>query len=590
MTLHLRNLAPRPTTVNPDARTVEAIASTGADVMRGGIVERLDLRGADLSRLVGGPVLDGHRAASTRDQLGVVIAAELRPEGLWVRLQFRDNEAARAVLKDIADGTLRGLSIGYSVAEWKDSHEGGRRIRTATKLTLIEVSIVPVPADPGAYFRNGDTEMPNSETIPETMTRAQANTEIRSIAGTAGLTREWADAQIDAEATPDAARAAAFEAMRARSAQAETRTTRAAITADHTAPEVIASRAGEALFARAHQDHQVSDAARQYQGMTTLDLARDCLRRNGAPTTGLAPDSIITRALHTTADFPLILGDAVGRELRRAYGAAPSGIRKLARQGTIRDFRAKRSLLLGKMSDLEQVPEAGEFTQGTIGEAGEQYGLATYGKIFAISRQALINDDLSAFTAVPARLGAAASLFEARTLAGMVNDNPAMADGETVFDATHHGNQKSATATGAETTALEAFTADLAAARLGMRKQTGIGGEPINVTPRFVLVPPELETVAQQALSAVQATATRDANPFSGLELIVDAHLASASRWYLVADPAHTDGLEFSYLEGAPGPQIETKAGFEVDGVQIKVRLDFGAGWLDWRGWYRVGA
>mgnify|MGYP001157463553 CR=1 FL=1 len=34
------------------------------------------------------------------------------------------------------------------------------------------------------------------------------------------------------------------------------------------------------------------------------------------------------------------------------------------------------------------------------------------------------------------------------------------------------------------------------------------------------------------------------------------------------------------------GPQVETKAGFEVDGMQFKVRLDFGAGYLGWRSWY----
>jgi phage head maturation protease len=120
MTIHLRSAIPTPKTLDPEARTVEAIVSTGADVQRGGFVERLDLAGADLSRLIGAPVLDAHRASSTRDQLGVIEAAEVRPEGLWVRLRFRNNEAARAVLTDIADGTIRGLSIGYTVESWKE--------------------------------------------------------------------------------------------------------------------------------------------------------------------------------------------------------------------------------------------------------------------------------------------------------------------------------------------------------------------------------------------------------------------------------------------------------------------------------------
>ena len=60
-------------------------------------------------------------------------------------------------------------------------------------------------------------------------------------------------------------------------------------------------------------------------------------------------------------------------------------------------------------------------------------------------------------------------------------------------------------------------------------------------------------------------------------------HLADASTWYMAADPAALDGIEYVYLAGALGPQIETKARFVVDGMSIKVRLDFGAGWVDHR-------
>lgn len=586
MTIHLRGVTPQPATLDPQARTIEAIVSTGAETARPGYVERLDLRGADLSRLVGGPVLDAHRASSTRDQLGVIEAAEVRAEGLWVRIRFRSNDAAQAVLADIGDGTLRGLSIGYSVAEWKETRDGDRRIRTATRWTPLEVSIVPVPADPGAHFRHGGTLMETQEQTAERpaetgrLTRAQANAEIRTIADTAALGRDWADAQIDAESTPEAARAAAFEAMRTRSAQTATRTTRAEITLDHTDPAVIAARAGEALYARAHPAHTLSEAARPFAYMTTVDLARDCLRRAGISTTGAATETLITRALHTTSDFPLILGDAVGRELRRAYQAAPSGVRQLARQSTIRDFRPKRAIMLGEGPGLEKVAESGEFRHGTMDESAETYSLETFGKIFGLSRHLLVNDDLGALSAIPSRLGAAARGFEAAQLVAKIEANPTMSDSVAVFDETDHGNAKAAGSNHIE---------DLTAARLDMRMQTGLSGGLIDVTPRFVLVPPDLETAMEMALSQVQATKTDDVNPFAALTLVVEPRLTSTTRWYVVADPALIDGLEYAYLEGAPGPQIETKVGFEVDGVQMKVRLDFGCGWTDHRGWFRVG-
>ena len=92
----------------------------------------------------------------------------------------------------------------------------------------------------------------------------------------------------------------------------------------------------------------------------------------------------------------------------------------------------------------------------------------------------------------------------------------------------------------------------------------------------------------QKALAEIQATATEDHNPFSNLELAVEPRLTSATKFYMVADPQIVDGLEFAYLEGAPGPQIETRAGFEVDGTQTKVRLDCGCGWVDYRGWHAL--
>ncbi|GAA0303425.1 prohead protease/major capsid protein fusion protein [Rhodovulum strictum] len=593
MTIHLRAATPRPSTLDANLRTVEAIVSTGAPTARAGYVERLDLSGADLSRLIGGPVLDGHRAESTRDQLGIIEAAELRSEGLWVRIKFRSTAAAQAVLSDIGDGTLRGLSIGYSVQQWREGQQENRRVRTAVKWTPVEVSVVPIPADAGAHFRNGESSMEN-ETIETTtqpagnLTRADMNREIRSIGQLAGLTAEWINGQIDAEATPEQARAAAFEEMATRQAQTRTRSARAEIIADHSDPAVIATRAGEALFARSHPEHQLSEPARAHVGLTIPDMARECLRRAGISTSGMATETLVTRALHTTSDFPLILGDAVNRELRRSYQAPVSGARLLARQTTARDFRAKRRAILGEAPELEKVNEGGEFKHGTIDEAAETYAVATFGKIIAISRQALVNDDLGAFTTVPAAMGTAALNFEAAQLVAKIEGNPQMSDGIAVFDADGHGNAKAATTTGGFSMT-DAIAADLDVARTAMRRKTGLSGAPIDVAPRYVLAPPELETEMQKALAAIQATSSEDFNPFSTLALVVEPRLTSQTRWYVVADPATVDGLEYAYLEGAPGPQIETRAGFEVDGTQVKVRLDYGCGWVDHRGWYRVG-
>lgn len=591
MTIHQRDITPRPSTADPEARTVEAIVSTGADVQRAGFIERLPLDGCDPRDLIGQPVLDGHRSDTTRDQLGVIVAAEIRPEGLWARIKFRGTPAAQQVFADIAEGTLRGLSIGYRVEKWRESREGGKLIRTAVKWTPVEASVVPLPADAGAHFRSQESTMPEAaNTTTETtedaqvQTRAQINAEIRSIARTAGMDSDWADAQIDAEADLNEVRAAALTAMQERSANANLRTARATIGTDHDAPEVRAERMGEALYARMHPTHELSAPARQYAHLSIAAIASHCLRHNGGRATGLAADTVITRALHSTSDFPLILGDAVNRNLRRAYDTAPSGVRPLARQTTHRDFRDKHMPSMGPASDLEKVNEAGEFKSGTIEEARESYRIETFGKIFGISRQALINDDLGAFASIPKRMGIAARAFENAALVSMITSNPLMADAKGVF----HADHTNVSTHEVPPAVLPLDAATLSAARLAMRRQTGLSGELIDVTPRYLLVAPELETEAEKLLAEITAAKTEDVNPFGKLTLLTDPRLTDPDQFYLAADPATVDGLEYAYLEGAPGPQIETKAGFEVDGMQVKVRLDFGAGWIDYRGWHRV--
>jgi hypothetical protein len=227
-----------------------------------------------------------------------------------VRLRFGSNEAATAVVADIADGTLRGLSIGYNVASWSESREADRRIRTATRWTPVEVSVVPAPADPGAHFRHGNSIMDDEEQTLGNQgeegreTRADVNREIRAIAKTAGLTRAWADTQVDAEASADDARRAAFDALRSRSAET-TRTARATVGFSNDDPLVVAERAGEALYARAHPEHQLSEPARGFAYLTIPDLARGSLRQAGIATSGLSTETLIRRALGgmaTTSD------------------------------------------------------------------------------------------------------------------------------------------------------------------------------------------------------------------------------------------------------------------------------------------------
>ncbi len=242
------------------------------------------------------------------------------------------------------------------------------------------------------------------------------------------------------------------------------------------------------------------------------------------------------------------------------------------------------AVAIGEAPQLLKVNESGEFKRGTIAESKESYRIETYGRVVGITRQVLINDDLDAFTRIPAMYGTAIATLESDVVWAIVTANAAMADGVALFHATH----KNLAASGA---ALSVTT--VGDGRAAMAKQTGLDKKTVlNIRPSFLIVPAALELAAEQLIAQNLVPAkTGDVVPQSirTLSPISEPRLdnASATAWYLAANPAQIDTIEYAYLEGQQGAYIETRNGFDVDGVEIKCRLDFGAKAIDWRGLYK---
>ena len=112
-----------------------------------------------------------------------------------------------------------------------------------------------------------------------------------------------------------------------------------------------------------------------------------------------------TRTLHSTSDFPDILAAVTNKTLRQAYEAYPRTFPLFCRQVLATDFKAMHRVQLGEAPQLLKVGESGEFKRGALGESKESYRIETYGRVIAIARQVLINDDLDAFTRIPAMYG-----------------------------------------------------------------------------------------------------------------------------------------------------------------------------------------
>ena len=449
--------------------------------------------------------------------------------------------------------------------------------RTAAVTPAAAVQPAPVATGLGAAEVQAAAERARAEERHRIAT-------IHDAARKLGVAASIADDLVARGSALDAARAALIDAAAARDAAQETRPH--VRTGGLDATETRRSAVEAALLHRYDPGRfALSEPAREWRGLSLIEMARSWLEAEGVRVRGLTRDEIATRALHTTSDFPAILAGVTNRTLRSAYETAPRTYTAIARRTTVADFKLVHRLQLGEAPQLEKVNEFGEFKRGTIGEAQETYRIETFGKVIGITRQVIINDDLDAFTRVPSLFGTAAATLESDVVWSIFTANPAMADGNTLFHASH----KNLAGSGA---ALD--VAGLAKARTAMAQQRGLDGKTIlNVRPAFLVLPTALELSAEQLLAQnIVPAKAADVVPSSirSLAVIAEPRLDPASGavpWFMVASPAAIDTIEYAYLEGQEGVALETRMGFDVDGIEIRARLDFGAKAIDWRGLYK---
>jgi len=566
----------------------------------------------DLSRLnAGAPVLANHDRGATAStspmaSIGVVDKAWIEDGVGRAEIRLSRRPEIAGLLQDIADGIVRNVSVGYQINERTllRSHSDAPDEYRVTSWTPMEISLVDLPADAtigigrSQNFEvvqlpdSGDTQrkestMDNKEqdqlnldVIRREATAAERArvTEINEAVRGLRLDQSFADELIAKDTSADEARRLAI----AKAAERSNDTIKPPMGHIETlVDEVETRRAGveEALLHRYNPaQHKLSDNGKRFSGLSLIEIGRELLTQRGVDIRGMSRDQIATRAMLTTGDFPYILANVANKTLRQAYEAAPQTFKPFTRMVTAPDFKTIARTALGDSPTLEKVNEHGEYKYGSVSEARETYAIASYGKIVALTRQTLINDDLSAFTRLPEMFGRAAADLESDTVWGIITANAALADSIALFHASH-GNLP----TGAAIS-----VAQLGVCRAAMRVQTGLDGRKINVTPRYLLVPAALETIAQQFTSqAYAASASSSINPFAGaLQVLAEPRLdtASTTAWYMAADPAQIDTIEYAYLEGNQGVYLETKDGWEIDGVEFKARLDFGAKAIDFRG------
>ena len=346
---------------------------------------------------------------------------------------------------------------------------------------------------------------------------------------------------------------------------------------------IVGDSVKQSLLARAGIDKDKADAKdNAYNAMTLRELARASLVDRGISVSGHHAMSMVGLAFtHSSSDFGQILIDVAHKSLLKGWETAAENFDQFTSRGTLTDFRAAKRVGLGDFGHLPQVGEGEEYTYGTIGDEGASVALATYGQLFTITRQAILNDDMHLLTKIPEKMGQAARATIAKLVFALLTGNAKAQDGKALFDASHKNTITNA-------------VLDLANIDKGIQLMNGFvnaRGEPLAIDPEFMLLPTSMYT---RGLQLIKSASVEGADANSGIinplrdivTPVKSARLQAADEksWYLI----NKEAIEVSYLDGIDTPYMEQQNGFTVDGVSTKVRIDAGVNVIDYRGIVKV--
>lgn len=578
------------------------------------------------------PLLDNHPYdKSAANQMGRVDSYTIAKNECRAKIIFSTQEKFDGIWKDIVAGIIRSISVGYMVYKYLREPMGENVIPNyrAVDWEPMEISLAPVPLDFKSQIRSEQdvhdviienfnnektrtnmadektgVEEKNETPKPENGSRSaenpaapvvapavdeakirkeavaaekQRSIDIRFAVRTAKMDEKFADELIEKGVSVEDARAQIFQKM-AEDSEVNIRNTNPTIVVDEV--ENTRKAMSEGLLFRANPGSvKLEGKAHDFKYMSMLDLARTCLIAKGDKG-NYSPNELVKRAISTT-DYPNLLNSTVERAIRRTYDSIPPEWQNIARRTTAKDFREKTGIAVDGKVTFEEISEGGEYKHSLLlTDDSAKIKLKTYGRKISITRQAIINDDLSVFEKLPALIARGAANFQAGMVWALITSNAKTPDNKAMF----HTDHKNLAASGA---ALSETT--LSAARIAMWRQTSPAGELMPVAPKILLVPVELLTTAEKLMSGLVTPGnTSDVNVFANkFQIQTSPFLTNATAWYLIGDPQSYEGLVYAYLEGEEGLFIDKEVSFDNDSVTTKARLDFACATWDYRAWYK---
>lgn len=301
-------------------------------------------------------------------------------------------------------------------------------------------------------------------------------------------------------------------------------------------------------------------------------------------------------AYHMTGSFAYLTENTLKKTLEAGYQDAPSSWELIMSQGqSFTDFKPKKIYTLSEAGNLTAWLDGQEPDPTTMMDTKDSYGVDVVARSLSFSWQLLLNDDLSALTRAPAKLGAAARRTLNAYAWSLLTSNPTMRDGQALLLASATGNRKKAnyvtSSGGAPDVTRVGVLTNLMRQQVGENtREGGTSPQILNLQPKYLVAPSALEVTVNQLVNSAYDPAastghgvynpTRVLTPI--IEPLLDAN--STTKWYLFADKSQIDTIEISYLAGHESPVVWSDMDTKTLTKWFAVRQGYGGKALHWQG------
>ncbi|HUX15196.1 MAG TPA: hypothetical protein VMW52_01920 [Phycisphaerae bacterium] len=302
------------------------------------------------------------------------------------------------------------------------------------------------------------------------------------------------------------------------------------------------------------------------------------------------------RAAFSTVSVPYILGATANKLLLEGYNAVDQSWRLIAKVRPVKDFKQHTRHRLTADAKYQKLGPMGEIKHGVLDEQRFTQQIDTRARMFGITRQDIVNDDLGVFDTLRSVLGMGAADAINDVFWTLFLSNPSS------FFGTAHGNYL----TGASYT-LGVDGLDALEQLILAQTKPAVGAEtkpmPLGLQPKVLLVPHQLGGSARvlhkstEIRNTTASTKYPVANVYAGKYGEEDRTLCispfignssftgySTTAFYIFVDPEVLAAVEVAFLNGKDAPTVESAdADFNTLGIQLRGYHDFGVAMQDYR-------